>query len=41
MVQNLSHIMMRYFRLMQIEAGIYVEVVKLEKGKKIFRERAK
>jgi integrase len=34
--------MTRYFRLMQIEAGIYVEVVKLEKeGKKTVRKRAK
>ena len=40
-VQNQSNIMTRYFRLMQIEAGIYVEVVKLEKGKKTVRKRAK
>jgi integrase len=34
-VQNQSNIMTRYFRLMQIEAGICAEVVKLEKkGKK-------
>jgi Phage integrase family len=40
-VQNQSNIMTRYFRLMQIEAGVYVEVVKLEKGKKTVRKRAK
>ena len=40
-VQNQSNIMTRYFRLMQIEAGIYVEVVKLETGKKTVRKRAK
>jgi integrase len=41
-VQNQSNIMNRYFRLMQIEAGIYVEVVKLEKGaRKTVRKRAK
>jgi hypothetical protein len=33
--------MTRYFRLMQIEAGIYLEVVELEKGKKCVRKRAK
>jgi integrase len=33
--------MTRYFRLIQIEAGIYVEVAKLEKGKKTVRKRAK
>ena len=34
--------MTRYFRLMQIEAGIYIEVVELEKeGKRAIRKRAK
>lgn len=41
-VQNQSNIMARYFRLMQLEAGIFVEVVKLGKeGKTTTRNRAK
>lgn len=36
-VQNQSNIMTRYFRLMQIEAGIDIEVVKLEKDGKGIR----
>lgn len=41
-VQNQSNIMTRYFRLLQIEAGIYAEVAKLEKdGKVATRKKAK
>ncbi len=41
-VQNQSNIMSRYFWLIQIETGIYVEVVKLEKEtKKTVRKSAK
>ena len=41
-VQNQSNIMNRFFRLMQVEAGIYIEVVKMDKdGGKVTWKRAK